>query len=528
MKKLNCILFALQILAFGSCMRPESAKVENLPNVVFIYADDLGRGLLSSEGQQIISTPNIDKLSKAGVRFENAYGSMYCAPARASLLTGYHDCQTDKWKISNGGIYKEISHNDSLNHGMVQQALNTQYGDVPEDEVFLAEVFKQAGYVTGQVGKLDWGFATTHDQLKRHGWDYYFGYYDHVRCHGFYPPFLFENGKQIDLVGNTRADCGKTAEYDENGGYQDRWDMTGKKQYSQNLFLDKILTFLEDHQDEKFFLYHPTQLPHGPSAVPQIHEDYADNPNLTEIEKTYASMVTMLDEHVGAIVNRLEELDLMDNTIIVFSSDNGHELYYPSEGKLVKSNKENLSGQKLDNINVKYYSEAAVDVFDGNDGMAGLKRSNWEGGVRVPLIYYWKDKIEGGKTINQLVANYDVMATFADLFNVKLPDNKHSRSYLPHLMGESEAPSREFTVYASFMGPALVTNDGWKLRYFTQADLFQLYYLPKDYKEENDIIADHRDKFIALKAKLIEACGGDLANGHFTGKTRVLPKVSLN
>ncbi|REE00150.1 arylsulfatase [Marinoscillum furvescens] len=528
MKALNYLLIVGALLVLGSCTFSKTTGAPKTPNVVFIYADDLGRGLLSSEGQQIIATPHIDKLSKAGVRFENAYGSMYCAPARASLLTGYHDCQTDKWKISNGGIYKAITTNDTVNHTMIQNALNAQYGEIPEDEVFLAEVFQQAGYVTGQVGKLDWGFATTHNRLKRHGWDYYFGYYDHVRCHGFYPPFLFENGHQVDIAGNTRADCGKTPEYDENGGYEKRWDMTGKKQYSQNLFLDKILTFLEDHQNEPFFLYHPTQLPHGPSAVPEIHPDFVDNPNLTEIEKTYASMVKMLDDHVGAIVNKLEELDLMDNTIIVFSSDNGHELYYPSEGKLPKPVKKNIYGEKIDNINVKYYSETAVDVFDGNDGMAGLKRSNWEGGVRVPLIYYWNGNIEGGKTINQLVANYDMMATFADLLDIQLPADKHSRSYLPHLMGEPESASRDFTVYASFMGPALVTNDGWKLRYFIQQDLFQLYYLPEDYKEENDLIADHEEKYIALKAKLIEACGGDLANGHFTGKTRVLPKASLN
>lgn len=528
MKNLNYILIACVILLLGSCTSTKKPEAKELPNVVFIYADDLGRGLLSSEGQQIIATPNLDKLSHAGVRFENAYGSMYCAPARASLLTGYHDCQTDKWKISNGGIYKAITTNDTVNHTMIQNSLNEQYGEVPDDEVFLAEVFKQAGYVTGQVGKLDWGFATTHDQLKRHGWDYYFGYYDHVRCHGFYPPFLFENGNQANIEGNTRADCGKTAEYDENGGYEDRWDMTGKKQYSQNLFLDKILTFLEDHQDEKFFLYHPTQLPHGPSAIPEIHKDFADNPKLTEIEKTYASMVKMLDDHVGAIVNKLEQLGLIENTIIVFSSDNGHELYYPSEGKLPKPVKKNIHGEKIDNINVKYYSETAVDVFDGNDGMAGLKRSNWEGGVRVPLIYYWKENIEGGKTINQLVANYDMMATFADLLDVRLPEGKHSRSYLSNLLGNSTAPSRDFNVYASFMGPALVTNDGWKLRYFTQEDLFQLYYLPEDYKEEHDIIADHQDKFTALKTQLIEACSGDLANGHFTGRVRVLPKVSLN
>lgn len=521
------MIFGLMLLVYSSCIPNQKEGKGNLPNVVFIYADDLGRGLLSGEGQEIIKTPNIDKLSSQGVRFENAYGSMFCAPARASLLTGYHDCQTDKWKISGGGAYIALSKNKDLGNATVQQAIDDQYGPIPEDEIFLAEVFQKAGYVTGQFGKLDWGFSTTHNQLKRHGWDHYYGYYDHVRCHGFYPPFLYEDGKQVSIEGNTHPDCGKTGEKDEDGGYEDRWNMEGKKHYSQNLILDKILGFIRDHKEENFFLYHPTQLPHGPSAIPEIHEDFIDNPDLTEIEKTYASMVKMLDDHVGIIVEELEKQDLLDNSIIVFSSDNGHELYYPSEGKLVKSNKVNLSGEEIDNVNTKYYSNTAVDVFDGNDGMAGIKRSNWEGGVRVPLIYYWKGHIEGGKTVDQLVANYDLMATYADLLNIELPEEKHSQSYLSELLENKSSLQRTHTVYASFMGPAIVTNDGWKLRYYKPKDLFQLYYLPNDYREENNLIAENNDKFVELKETLLKECKGDLNNGYFNVRERVLPTIRL-
>ena len=119
----------------------------------------------------------------------------------------------------------------------VQQKLNTQMKPAPDNEIFLAEVFQKAGYITGQVGKLDWGFATTHQRLKRHGWDYYYGYYDHQRCHGFSPPFLFENGKKVLIEGNTHENCAKERERDEDGGYEQRWNMTGKVHYSQNLFL---------------------------------------------------------------------------------------------------------------------------------------------------------------------------------------------------------------------------------------------------------------------------------------------------
>lgn len=518
-KYLHYILF-LALLA--SC----SSEAEEKPNVIFIYADDLGRGLLSCEGQKIIKTPNIDKLSNMGVRFENAYGCMYCAPSRASLLSGYHDCQTDKWKIAGGAAYISLSNDKTLKHESVQEAIDNQYGDIPDDEVFLAEVFQKAGYTTAQFGKLSWGFSTTHKQLKRHGWDYYYGYYDHVRCHGFYPPFLFENGKQVMIEGNTRADCGKAKEWDKNGDY--KGDMKGKKHYSQNLILNKIIEFVRSHKDEKFFIYHPSQLPHGPTAIPEIHQDFVNNSNLTEIEKAYASMVKMLDDHVGIIVDELRKQNILDNTILVFSGDNGHEIYYPSEGKLTKSKTKTISGEKLDNIHTKYYSETAIDVFNGNDGMAGLKRSNWEGGVRVPLIYYWKDHIEGGRTCNQVVANYDMMATFADLLNIKLPEEKHSLSYLPELLGKKNPNNRKYTVYASFMGAALVTNDGWKLRHYAPKNVFQLYYLPNDYREENNLIEKHSGKFLELKEKLIKECDGDLNNGYFIREERLLPLLEFD
>lgn len=520
------LLLNFVFVSFIILMGCNEKTSQQKPNVILIYADDLGRGLLSHEGQEIIQTPNIDKLAASGIRFENAYGSMLCAPARASLLTGYHDCHGNKWEISRAGLYSEITEG-KYTIEQVESAYDKQATPVPENEVFLAEVFKKAGYKTAQVGKLDWGFATTHKQVKRHGWDYYYGYYDHQRCHGFYPPFLFENGNMVMIEGNTRADCGKTAEWDKNGGYADRWSTEGKKIYSQNLFLERMIDFLRNHKDTSFFLYHPTQLPHGPSAVPEIHPDFKSNQNLTEIEKTYASMVKMLDEHIGAIVEELKELGLYENTIIVFTSDNGHEIYYPSEGKINKPMINMHTGKAFDNVTTKYFSNLVGDVFNGNDGMAGMKRDNWEGGVRVPLIYHWPGNIEGGKTIYTKVANYDMINTFADLLSVDLPEDKDGLSYLPALIGNEISKKHEYIVYASFHGPALVTQDGWKLRYFAPKEIYQLYYLPDDYKEEIILNEKHPEKLLALKAKLIEACAGDLNNGWFSFRTGILEEPNI-
>lgn len=172
------------------------------------------------------------------MRFENAYGSMFCAPARASLLSGYHDAQNGRWQLTSGGAYKKIS-TENLSHEEVSSRINKRLPKVPDDEVFLAEVFQNSGYVTGQVGKLEWGFSTTDEQMKRHGWDYYYGYLDHVKCHGFYPLFLFENGKQINIQGNTHANCGKSIEKETQAAFEERWNMDGKAVYSQNLFIER-------------------------------------------------------------------------------------------------------------------------------------------------------------------------------------------------------------------------------------------------------------------------------------------------
>lgn len=344
------LLTAVMVIAGCSETKKEVVVEGSKPNVILIYADDLGRGLLSGEGQRIIKTPNIDGLANEGIRFENAYGVMFCAPARASLITGYHDAHMDRWKITAGGAYLNISRG-KMDQGEIEQKLNDQLGEIPENEVFLAEVFKNAGYVTGEVGKLEWGFSATDKQMKRHGWDYYYGYLDHVRCHGFYPPFLFENGNLVNIEGNTRADCGKTMERETDKAFEERWDMEGKTTYSQNLFLEKILTFIRDNKDKPFFLYHPTQLPHGPVAIPEVHEDFVNDDRLTQIEKEYASMVKMLDEHVGIIMNELKVLGLDENTMVIFSGDNGHEIYYTKEGRIMKPVRNMETGEFFDDIN---------------------------------------------------------------------------------------------------------------------------------------------------------------------------------
>ena len=513
-------LFGIISSIAGSPAHVISAARTNRPNVIFIYADDLGKGLLSYEGQKIIKTPNIDKLAKNGVTFSKAYGCMLCAPARASLLTGYHDCHQDKWQITQGGIYKKISSGE-LSTEQVESKINSTLKAKSDSEVFLPHVFKIAGYITAEIGKLEWGFSSSHEQMEHHGWDYYYGYLDHVQCHGYYPPFLFENRKLMPIEGNTRIDCGKSLEPETEKAYNDRWNMTGKKTYSQDLFLEKILSFIRIHKDQPFFLYHPTQLPHGPVSVPRIHPDFINDNRLTPIEKEYASMVKMLDDNVGIIMEELKKQKLQEKTIVIFSSDNGHEIYYAQKGRCEKPYMNMQTGLPFNNITDKFYSEFGGDVFNGNDGMAGLKRSNWEGGVRIPLIVSWPGTINPHES-SALVANYDFINTFSDLLKIRIGQAKDGQSFLPVLLNQGNGTVHKYVVFASYMGPALVTDDGWKLRYYIQKDIFQLYYLPDDYREERDRISENPEKFQELKSKLLSECNGNFQNGLFLDKN-ILP-----
>jgi len=487
------------------------------PNIVYIYADDLGRGLLSCYGQKHYRTPNIDRLAAEGVNFENYYGCSFCAPARASLLTGRHDCHAGSWTVTKGNIYSELS-NGSMNYSEIRELINKTGIQATPEDVFLPEIFKKAGYTTGQIGKLEWGFATTPERLKRHGWDEHYGYYDHARCHGFYPPFLFRNGEREDIPGNTRSDCGVHPLNDSQENRAIRHNMEGKTVYSQDLFDSEICDFLDHNQDKPFFLWHPTQLPHGPTSIPSIHPDVANNNELTEFEKEYASMVLRLDQTVGLILNKLDDLGISQNTLVFFSSDNGHEIYYDQPGRTHQvwwAGGKDLEGKPLDNINNKYTSESCGDVFDGNNGMAGLKRYNLEGGVRLPALMRWPGKIPAGSVSHRVTANYDFFATVAEILEVPYPEGKDGESFLKAAFGNSSI--REETghvVFASCQGPALVTNEGWKLRYVTMNESFQLYHLPDDYREERDLSEKCPEKVECLKEILLRECDGDLKYGH--------------
>ena len=490
------------ICVFFCSLTSISAKEKaSTPNVLLIYADDLGRGMLSHYGQKYISTPNIDKLFKTGTAFEYAYGCHYSAPARASLLTGYHDCNQNLWNISRGGLFKNLNNYADLEK--IERTLNAKSIELPQQDLLLAQVFKKAGYVTGQVGKLDWGFTATRQQMQSRGWDYYCGYLDHQRAHVFYPKFVFEADSILRIPENTHPTEGYGFEKDSPETYKKRWNMEGKVVYSQNLFLDKMIRFIHEHKDEPFFLYHPTQLPHGPVAIPEVHPSIKNNNELSETEKEYASMVKMLDEHVGILIAELEKLEILENTMIVFTTDNGHETYYTTKNRCRKNPISDMQGKAFNGWDYPYTSDLTGDLFNGNDGMSGKKWSNWEGGVRVPLVFTFPSKIAKGKVSKQVVANYDLLTTFSDLLNVKLTTKKDGVSLLPILMNNNEMLDEKHFVYVSAPeGPAVIDSEGWKLRFNKTHKKFRLHHLPSDYTESIILNEKYPERYNQLKKRL--------------------------
>ncbi|WP_282124712.1 sulfatase-like hydrolase/transferase [Algibacter mikhailovii] len=507
----SIVILSIITLFFMSCnkMIIEPTK----PNIILIYADDLGIGLLGHEGQKIIKTPNIDKLAKDGIRFQRAYSNMLCAPARASLITGLHDSHKNSFQVTKGGEYINAK-TSNLNN--IESTINKTLNPTTKDDIFLGEIAQKSGYKTAQFGKLEWGFSATDKQMKRHGWDYYLGYLDHQRAHGFYPPFLFENGKITEYEGNTRLDCGKSKESETDERFEERWNMEGKEVYSENIFMDNILKFIDTNKNNPFFLYFPTQLPHGPVSIPEVHTDFINDDRLTQIEKEYASMVKLLDDHVGEIISKLKEHSLEENTIVIFTADNGHEIYYTQAGRVLKPYQNIQTGERFDNYKRKYYSDLAGDVFNGNGGRAGAKRSNLEGGINVPLLIKWPKNVKKGSVSNKLIANYDILPTIAEITGYSKKFKTDGLSFYNEFLEEKKSEEHEYVVYSSFTGPTLITNDGWKIRTYLKEDAFELYFLPDDFREEKDISKKFPDKLSELKSKLLKACEGDYNNGLFS------------
>jgi arylsulfatase A len=285
---------------------------------------------------------------------------------------------------------------------------------------------------------------------------------------------------------------------------------SGGKVYSQNIFIKGILNYLREHKEGPFFLYHPTQLPHGPVAIPEIHPDFVNNTDLSLAEKKYASMVKMLDDHVGLIMKELKILGIDDKTIVFFTSDNGHELYYGPKASYRKQT--DPQGEKCNSTDKKWRTSECGDVFDGAGGRAGLKRSGYQGGTQCPMIVRWPGHIRPGSETDHLSAHYDFLATLADLTGSSVPKGKDSLSYLPTLLDQTQEKSHEYIIVNNGFNrvgrTAIISEEGWKLVELDKSkDLFQLYNIKTDNEERFNVEAEHPEIVKELKQILLKEIG---------------------
>ncbi|TYA72039.1 arylsulfatase [Seonamhaeicola marinus] len=461
-------VFFLSCIAI-SCAQKKSSKTklkeesQTKPNIIYILADDMGYGDVGVYGQTKIKTPNIDKLANEGIRFTDHYsGQTVCSPSRCSLMTGMH--------MGNASV-----------------TINGQLLD-PND-VTIAELLKTAGYKTGLIGKWGLSQGVTDDNCpNQQGFDHYFGFDNQGFAHFYYPEYLWRNHTKVEYPENLNI-------RDEQGRY-----IKGKGTYSHDEFAKEALQFIKENKDEPFFLYLPFAIPHAELTIQEeAMEEYRalnwpetpkrigggggkdygygsqyvngycaqDEPNTT-----YAAMITRMDKNIGRIVDLLNELGIDENTIIMFSSDNG-----PS----------NEGGQ-------------SIKFFDSSKGLRGKKRDLYEGGIRIPFVVNWKGTVKGGQVSNLPSAFWDFLPTACDLANIETPKNIDGISMLPTILGESNSQEKHKYLYWEWKHGKrplyeTVRVDNWKFFRVTPQNStkphYELYDLDKDVSETSNLAEKH-------------------------------------
>jgi arylsulfatase A-like enzyme len=410
-----------------------NSEEQDKPNIIFIMADDLGYGDLGCYGQKIIKTPNIDKLASGGIRFTQAYaGGPVCTPSRCVLMTGMH----------NG-------------HGAARDNIPHYHTYLRENDITVAEILQKGGYHCGGVGKWSLGDAGTIGEATNQGFDMWFGYLNQDHAHYYYTEYLddsysSDNNYRYELPGNTES----------------------KQFYSHNLMAERALQFIRDHYDVPFFLYAAFTLPHFsaqsedkdmfavPSTDPYTGKDWNSQ------SKKYAAMIHLLDGDVGRIVDLVDDLGIKDNTLIIFTSDNGgHSVIWKA--------------------------------FDTNGPLRGYKRDLTEGGIRVPFIARWTGRIPEGKTSDEIIAFQDMMPTFAELAGVSIPENIDGISVVNALTGNKQKEKHSYLYWdyghCRDRYDQAVRLGKWKGIRHGQGGKIQLYNLEKDVGEKNDISEHHTD-----------------------------------
>ena len=443
-------LIASAILGFGFAV--SCANAADKPNIVYILLDDAGYGDLSCYGQNLFSTPNIDKLAAEGMKFTQHYsGSTVCAPTRCCLMTGMH-----------------TGHSHVRGNREVKPE---GQAPMPADIVTIPRLLKKGGYTTGAFGKWGLGAPGSPSDPAEH-FDRFYGYNCQREAHTYYPGHLWSNREKVLLDGKT---------------------------YSENLIADESLKFVRANKDKPFFLFLPVTIPHAAMQAPEewvapFRKKFPQfeskigkykGPHVQNPIAAFAGMMTLLDSHVGELMALLKELDLDDNTLVMLTSDNGP------------------------------HQEGGHDprFFNSNGPLKGHKRDLYEGGIRAPLIARWPGKIAPGSESELISAHWDMLPTFCEIANIGAPACD-GISMMPELLGDSENQKKHEFLYWEFYergGRRAVRFGQWKavqnnLKSTQQVDGIEIYDLAADIGEETNIAEENPE--------LVKRAQGYFAKAH--------------
>ena len=454
------------LLLFPGLVFSQGKAQQKKPNIIYIYADDLGYAEIGAYGQKKIKTPNLDKLAKEGMKFTQHYTSTpVCAPARCMLMTGKHGGHSYI-----RGNYEMGGFPDSLEAGQMP---------LPEGTFTIPKMLKEAGYVTALTGKWGLGMNNTTGSPLKQGFDYYYGYLDQKQSHNFYPSHLWENDEKVMLDNpymyvHKGLDSTKATDKD--------FDYYKGKVYSPDMMTKKAVSFINEQKSKPFFLYMPYTIPHVSLQAPDEYvkkyigrfneHPYYGQQGYAPTKypySTYAAMITYLDDQVGIIMAEIKKLGLDDNTIIMFSSDNGAT----------------FNG----GVNAKF--------FNSVDGLRGLKMDVYEGGIREPFIARWPGNIPANTTSDFVSAQFDMMATFAAIAGTK-PNNTDGISLLPTLLGKNKDQKQRDYIYWEYPekgGQLAIRMGDWKgVKVNLRKNLnnrWQIFNLKTDRNETTDIASEH-------------------------------------
>lgn len=477
-------------------------KEEVKPNVIYILMDDMGYGELECYGQQKIETPNIDALRAKGIKFTQHYsGSPVSGPSRCVLMTGLHSGHTQIRGNDEVPSRGDVWSHDSM---YVHPELEGQ-APLKEGTMTLGRMMQNAGYTTACIGKWGLGYPGSVGVPNKQGFDHFFGYNCQRQSHTYYPPFLWRNEERVSLGNDKIQDPWKTP-LDKGADPRDErsYDKYVQKQYANDVMFDELLKFVDKSKNETkpFFLMWTTPMPHVSLQAPErwvkhYVEKFGDEePYLGDKgyypcrypHATYAAMISYFDEQVGKLVKKLKKDKLYENTIIVFTSDNGPTFNGGSDSPWFNSG----------------------GIFKSEKGWG--KCFVHEGGIRVPMVVAWPNKIKAGSETDHVSAFQDVMPTLAEVTGIECPPTD-GISFLPTLLGKKQ-PKHDFLYfeYPENGGSRAIRKGNWKLMITNikkGPQKVQLFDLSKDIQELNDLSAQQPDLVKELEtlmeASLVEA-----------------------